>query len=369
MKKILFMIPNLSVGGAEKVLVNLVNNLDKSQFDITVQTLFGGGVNEQFLSKDIKYKYCFKKTFRANSQILKLFSKEFLFRKFIKEHYDIVVSYLEGPTARIVAGCEEENTKLISWIHVQQDTKNNASYSFRSYNEAQKCYSKYDRIVCVSDYVKQDFLSLFDIEKPIDVLYNTNETNRIIELSFESLSEPLDENSFKLCVVGKITKKKGCDRIARIQKKMLDCGLNTHLYYLGVGPEEDNIKQFAVENGIADSITFLGYQTNPYKYIKQCDLFVSASYAEGFNTAATEALILGVPVCTVDVSGMKEMLGENNEYGIVTENNEDALYEGINKILTTPGLLDYYASKALKRGKAFSTEKTTKAVEEMLLSL
>ena len=81
MKKILFFIPNLSVGGAEKVLVNLVNNMDRSKFDITVQTLFAGGVNEQFLNADIKYKYCFKKTFRGNSQILKMFSPKHLYKK------------------------------------------------------------------------------------------------------------------------------------------------------------------------------------------------------------------------------------------------------------------------------------------------
>ena len=68
-------------------------------------------------------------------------------------------------------------------------------------------------------------------------------------------------------------------------------------------------------------VDFLGYQTNLYKYVAKCDLFVCASHAEGFSTAATEALILGVPVCTVEVSGMKEMLGENNEYGIITEND------------------------------------------------
>ena len=68
-------------------------------------------------------------------------------------------------------------------------------------------------------------------------------------------------------------------------------------------------------------------------------------------------------------SGMTELLGENNEYGIVTENDEDALYEGIKKMLTKPNLLDAYAAKAKERGKAFSTEKTVKAVEEMLSAL
>ena len=78
---------------------------------------------------------------------------------------------------------------------------------------------------------------------------------------------------------------------------------------------------------------------------------------------------MGIPVVTVEVSGMKEMLGDNNEYGIVTENNEDALYDGIKKILSEKGLLEYYAKQAKIRGERFSTKKTVKAVEDMLESL
>ena len=364
------MIPNLSVGGAEKVLVNLVNNLDKSKFDITVQTLFGGGVNEQFLNKDVKYKYCFKNVFRANSQILKLFSYKFLFKRFIKEHYDIIVSYLEGPTARIVAGCQDKDTKLVSWIHIQQENEKNAAYSFRSYKEAKKCYSRYDRLVCVSEYVKQDFQNIFDIDKPIDILYNTNETQQIIDKAKEPVEDGVfKDDEIKICVIGKISKRKGCDRIVRIQKKLLADGLKTHIYFLGNGIDEDFVKKFIKENGIENSVTLLGYQTNPYKYLKNCDLFICASLAEGFSTAATEALILGVPVVTVEVSGMKEMLGANNEYGIVTENSEEALFQGIKRMINNPDLLSYYQKKALIRGKTFNTDNTVKAIENMMLNL
>ncbi|MDY3308100.1 MAG: glycosyltransferase, partial [Eubacteriales bacterium] len=94
--------------------------------------------------------------------------------------------------------------------------------------------------------------------------------------------------------------------------------------------------------------------------------FVCASHAEGFSTAATEALIVGTPVCTVEVSGMKEMLGENNEYGIVTENDDEALYKGIKSLIDAPELLAHYKHRAEMRGKTFSTENTVKAVEEML---
>ena len=120
---------------------------------------------------------------------------------------------------------------------------------------------------------------------------------------------------------------------------------------------------------MTDCVTFLGYQTNPYKYVSKCDLFVCASHSEGFSTAATEALIVGTPVCTVEVSGMKEMLGENNEWGVVTENSEEALYQGIKRLLDNPAELAHYKEKAAERGKNFSTEETVKAVEKMLLEL
>lgn len=125
---------------------------------------------------------------------------------------------------------------------------------------------------------------------------------------------------------------------------------------MGVGSEEENIRLFAKNNGLENSITLLGYQTNPYKYIAKCDMLICASFAEGFSTAATEALILGVPVVTVEVSGMKEMLGDNNEYGIVTDNDEDALYNGIKKILSEDGMLKEYAERAKER-ESFSVRK------------
>lgn len=87
MKKILFLIPTLGQGGAEKVLVNLVNNMDKEKFDITVQTLFDVGVNKQFLHNNIKYISHYKRLFPGNSKYLCLFSPKRLFRKFIKRGY------------------------------------------------------------------------------------------------------------------------------------------------------------------------------------------------------------------------------------------------------------------------------------------
>ena len=138
------------------------------------------------------------------------------------------------------------------------------------------------------------------------------------------------------------------------------------MFILGIGPLQQELEQYISEHHLEKQITLLGYQMNPYKYMAQCDLFVCASLAEGFSTAATEALIVGTPVCTVEVSGMKEMLGENNEWGVVTENSEEALYQGLRKLLDSPALLAHYKEQAAERGKTFRTENTVRAVEEML---
>jgi len=370
MKKLLFLIHDLSVGGAEKVLVNLVNNMDRDKFDITVVSLFGGGVNEQFLHPDIHYHAVFRKVIPGNSKLMKLFTPAQLHRFIIKGHYDIEVSYLEGPSARIISGCPDKDTKLVSWIHVEQHTRECACGSFRSYAEAQKCYGKFHRTVCVSEYVRNDFLSIFPEIGNAEALYNTNETRQIRRLADEPAEDGIfRRDEIRLVGVGKVVRKKGFDRLARIHKRLRDDGFPVHSYVLGVGDQQAEIQKYLDANDLSDSFTFLGYQTNPYKYVSKCDLLVCASFAEGFSTAATEALIVGTPVCTVDVSGMKEMLGENNEYGVVCENDEAALYEAIRDLLSRPERLEHYQKQAAIRGKYFSTENTVKAVEEMLEGL
>ena len=367
MKKILFMIHDLGQGGAEKVLVNLVNNMNHNEFDITVMSLFGGGVNEQFLKKEIKYQTVFSKSFPGNSHLMKLYTPEQLHSFFVKEKYDIEVSYLEGPCARIISGCPYKETKLVSWIHVEQRTKECAAGAFRNYRESAACYKRFDKIVCVSESVKDDFMNLYPEIQDAVVLYNTNETDQILKLKDEAVEDGIFKaGEIRLCGVGKIMPNKGFDKLARIHKRLRDDGYPVHTYILGKGPERKKIEQYLSENQLEDSFTFLGYQTNPYKYMARCNVFVCTSIAEGFSTAATEALIVGVPVVTTPVAGMKEMLGEKNEYGVIVENSEDTIYKTLKSLIKDKKLLYEYKEKARFRGQDFSKENTVKAVEASL---
>lgn len=370
MKKVLFLIRDLGHGGAEKVLVNLVNHMDRGKFDITVMTLFDEGVNRQFLAPHIKYKSCFKKSIPGNSHIMKLLSPAQLHKLLIKDVYDIEIAYLEGPAARVISGCNNKDTKLVSWIHCTQDSEKKISVGFRNFIETEYAYNHFNKTVFVSKSTENAFKNLIsDIDS--EVIYNTNDSEQILKSASENIDIEFKKSEINIISTGRILPVKGFDRLARIHARLISEGYSVHTYILGEGSESHKaeIANIIKENNISDNFTFLGYKTNPYKFISKADLFVCSSHSEGFSTAATEALIVGTPVCTVEVAGMKEMLGENNEFGIVTENSDEALYQGIKTFLDSPELLAHYKEKAKERGKFFSTEKTVKAVEDMLINL
>jgi glycosyltransferase involved in cell wall biosynthesis len=228
----------------------------------------------------------------------------------------------------------------------------------------------FDVIVAVGQTVKEGYLSKIPTNKAIKILYNTNETERILELAKENVDnfENMGEE-VKICSVGKLIPVKSFDRLIRVHKRLLDAGYDHNVYLIGKGSEKENLQKLVATLKLQDSVHLIGFRENPYAYVSKSDLYVCSSIREGFSTAVTEALVLGVPVVTTECSGMKELLGENNEYGIVTENSEDGLYEGLKAMLSNPELRASYKEKAKERGKRFGREQTVQAVEEMLLTL
>ena len=370
--KLLFLIPTLENGGAEKVLVNLVNNLDYTRYDVTLQTIFDWGIHKEKLVENVHYKSFLKKPFRGYSRLLWIIPSSLLYKLVVKEKYDIVIAYLEGSSAKIVSGCPYPNSKKIAWIHTVMDTPERLSIGFPNVQKALNTYNSFDKIVFVSNSSLQAFRSTSGLNLPQGmVIYNTNETDRIRRLSNEKVYDiSEDDNSFKICIIGKITPNKGVDRLAHILNRLIQEKYLVHVYVIGTGEQQEKISSYIKTNNLVKYFTFLGYQENPYKYIAACDLYVCASYREGLSTAVTESLIVGTPVVSTNCSGSFELLGEMNEYGIVTDNNEESLYKAIKKFITNPELLAYYKKQAKKRGYFFSTEKTVnqvvKLVEEVM---
>lgn len=371
MIKVLFFLSNLGNGGAEKVLVNLVNHMDTQQFDITVMTLFDEGENRERLASHIHYTSCMKKARKGLVQLMRCVSPKLLHRLFIKESYDLEISYLEGIATRIVSGCQNPETKRIAWVHTEFVSKEFAAHVYRNFRETVECYERFDRIVCVSEQVRNRFCALIGItaQKTI-VQYNTNDSDLIRALAQEPVTDCVfSENEFKIVAVGKIIQNKGFDRLARVLKKLLADGLSLHMYIVGVGEDKEKIEKYLTTEGISHAFTFVGYKKNPYRYVSRCDLFVCSSYREGFSTAATEALIVGTPVLTVDVSGMRELLGEHNDYGIIVPNDDDSLYQGLRDYIRNPELHQKYGMLAKKRGNCFNRDITVSETENVLIEI
>lgn len=367
MKKILFLIPSLAGGGAEKVLVNMVNHLDCKKYDITVQCLFDVGINKQYLASHIHYKYVFKRIIRGNKHIFKFFSPRFLFNKFVKEDYDIVVSYFQSPTTRIVAGCPNPKTKIVQWVHNEFHDRKKITSCYRSDLECMELQKRYDANVYVANTVKEIYLDTFpelrENQENI-VLYNVVESDMIRERSLEPVAEQ-EKFTHKrtLISVGRMVPQKSFDRLLRVARKLKNDGFDFGLILLGTGELEDKLKEQSRELKLEDTVSFLGYQTNPYKYVRNADLFVCSSLHEGFCTAVTESLIVGTPVITTMCSGMEELLGKNYEYGIIVDNDEDALYEGVRELLQDDENLSAYSAKAVERGKQFIAEQKIAEIE------
>lgn len=366
-KRVLFLIPTLSTGGAENVLINLVNNMDFKQFEITVQTLFDKDSQKNRLNSHIRYKYFLKNAFKGNSKIFPLVSAKVLYKLIVKEEYDIVISYLQGPTTYILSGCPFENTKKVAWVHTAFDSKKSFCSGFKSFDNAVKVYRSYDKIAFVAKDVKERFEDISGIvSEKNTILYNTIESDRVLSESKESINDiSFSNKAINLISVGKIESMKGYDRLVRVHKRLIEEGLKHSIYILGEGLQKSKLENYINNNGLADSFSFLGFKNNPYKYVANADLYVCSSRREGFSTAVTESLIVGTPVISTNCSGARELLGYNNEYGIVTDNTEDALYEGIKRVLEDHELLRRYKVEATKRGAKFNKEKTVNDVEEM----
>lgn len=367
MISVLFLIPTLDRGGAENVLVDLVNHMDQSKFQITVQTLFDQNSQKSRLKKGIEYRTFLKHQFRGNSRLFARIPAGLLYRVIVRKRYDIVVSYLEGPTTHIVSGCPYSNSKKVAWIHSSLDTERALAAGFISKKDAVKAYQALDRVVFVAVSAREKVENIAG--KPFSnalVLYNSIDTGYVKSCAKEPITDGLfSDDEFCIVSTGKITSVKGYDRLAHVQKRLVESGYKTHIYIIGEGKDRQELEKYAAENSLSDSFTFLGFQNNPYKYVSKSDLFVCSSRREGFSTSISEALILGIPVVSTSCSGAHELLGDDSEYGIVTDNSEEGLYQGLTQIIEDNDLLSHYRKRAVERGKMFDIEKSVKSVESM----
>lgn len=367
MIKILFFIDSISGGGAEKVLRNLVNNMDQSKFEITVQTINDSVKADTLLKDGIRYKTINRFKNRVLNKLYQYWIRlcaelKILYSLYIKDDYDIEVAYLEcGPT-KIIASSTNKKAVKIAWVHCDLEKKEGFADSIE---KSRKYYEKYDKIVCVSENVKQSFEKLFGTDVDTTVLYNVNDENEIIEMAQAQINIKREKDVPLLEVIGRLSQEKGVDRLIRVCSRLKKERYSFELLILGEGEEREKLERIIEENDLSECVKLLGFISNPYPYMRMADILVCPSRYEGLSTVVTEGLILGKAIVTTQCSGMKELLGDS-EYGIVTENSEQGLYYGVKKLLDAPSTICDMSKRAKLKGKMLRKETTVKKTEKFL---
>ena len=363
MNKLLFLIHTLGGGGAEKALVNLANNLDPQKYDITVETMFGDGVNAKSLKPHIHYVSKKAPCPKGISVILKFIPARWLYRFFIgNQEFDLIIAFMHGAPVKVISGAK--NSRRIAWLHNGNPKTSTMFSPWFLQKDAFHAYRICKAIVGVCQSVSSAFSEYTSIHNNIHVVYNTIESDAILELAKQHVSIEINHNVTNIVSTGRLGKEKGYLRLLDVCKRLKDEGYRFGLYLIGTGSEENALKEYTRDIHLDEEVIFLGYQENPYRYIDKCDLFVCSSFTEGLSTATIEALILGKAIVSTNVSGAKEILG-NNEYGLIVENSTDGIYDGIKKMLDNPKLMNEYCVKAKLHGVHFSKTATVRAAEDL----
>ena len=387
-KKLLFVVHTLQIGGAEKILVNILKYISKRKYDITVLALVDDGVfvDEVKNIEGVTYKYVFKSYFkkaRANkeskfhkiatnimSSIWKRYLKKLkynsreLYEKYVDEKYDVEIAFLEGKVSKFVSSSNNKDSKKIAWIHTDINIGTNSI--FIDDDDEKNCYNTFDKVVCVSREVRNRFIQKTGRDNNVLVQINPVDCLDILEKAKEELTIKKNNDVPVVCTVGRLVQVKGYDRLLEVHKRLIDEGIMHELWIVGDGVERKKLEDYIRKNKLEKSARLMGYSNNPYKYVKNSDIFVCASRIEGLSTVIVEATILEKVIVSTDCPGAKEILGDDNECGMVVENDAVGIYEGLKAVLTDKELEKKYQENIKKRSELFNLRNSIGQIEDII---
>lgn len=381
MKTILFLCESLGIGGAEKALYTLLSHIDKSVYRITVCTLCDIGYYSDLVKKIPNIKYhsilnpsesWFKSSLYKLRYLLiyRILSPKLIYKFFIPKNNDIEIAFCEGFSTKILANSNNKSSKKIAWVHTDL-LKNNWPISigvYKTLTDEILSYSRYDRIVGVSNSVTNNLNKLFKHKFNVQTIYNLIDVLEINKLAKVNPIIKQDISTFNIVSVGRLEYVKGYDRLITVCARLiLDDNINITLTIVGDGNEYKNLSEQIKRLSLENRVQLVGVKNNPYPYILNADLYVCPSRQEGYNLALAEAIILGKPCASTNCSGPDEIL-DNGRFGMLVDNDDIKLYEALKFILRTPSFLQELKEKAIERTNFFSVKKNIDSFYQLIES-
>lgn len=375
-KKLLFIIPAMPGGGTEKVLIDILRNMDYEHYEITMFMEFGDGVYMNDIPAEVEILYLFKQHSVWHDRLFRLLRATHTYIFFHSTYYksaaqhllkgrkfDTIISFLEGNALRFHSYLLGQSKRNISWIHIDLKKKHWSLQFFKDQKEEQNTYQEMDNIVCVSNDVEKALLEMYpSLKDKCTVIYNLIDRKAILR---EAASIQVRKDKFTICMVGRLNRQKRYDRALAVMKKLKEERRDFELWILGSGDLENSFKEMVQEYNIEKNVRFLGFVKPPYAYMKCADLYLNTSEAEGYPLVICEALCLALPVVATNISGNYEILSDS-KYGILTDETEESIYQGIKKVMDDMSLRKQYSQKALERSAMFDVSATMSAIERIL---
>lgn len=369
-KRILFIDGPLGGGGAERVLIDILRNIDYDRYEVDLAVICRGGelmdevphqVNVIELwrgySWDYKLALRLSKWFHCNY----LFARKMNGRK-LRRDYDLEISFLEGMPLKLGA-LRTAKAKKATWVHVDLDTRRYEAGQFYS-GEELAAYNKMDFVVSVSKDCENAFCRRFPectVEKR--VIYNPIDREKIVRMADEFKVEK-PEDVLTVITVGRLTSQKNPERMLQVAALAKEAGLPVRFKWVGDGALRSQMETLRDEMGLKGMVEFTGFCKNPFPHIKAADIMMVTSDFEGFCLVICEAMCLGVPVISTRTAGPGEII--NNTYGVLTACSAEALFEALKDFIENTEDLEKMVKCALTRPDDYSIEKTIEKLYDLI---
>ncbi len=373
--KILFFISSLEAGGAERVMVYLLRHINKKIFQPVLLLLYPPYALHyyKYVPEDVEIKIVQREKESFISKIKQLLHILYTIHKI---NPDVILSMLTH--CNIIALL----AKILLRKKVIISEHNNLGEIIKQPSDryilgipvsfmVKRLYNYADLIVTVSNGVKENLLNEFNVKpKKAKNIYNPIDLDFISSLKDIKPDHPFFKNNFPVIVsLGRLVNQKGFDILLRVFKKVLHL-IDSRLIIIGDGNEREKLLKEAKDLKILNKVSFIGFQTNPFKYLFNSDLYVLSSRTEGMPVSLLEAMACGLPVVAFDCkSGPREIL-ENGKYGVlVPEGDEEELANSIINIINNPELRQHLSELSEKRAKDFEIYKIVAEYEKEILNI
>ena len=390
-KNVIIRSGSLRMGGLERVLIEVLQNIDKKKYNLTLVIDDDCGednIFEKDIPKEISYYFLKSQKLIEKTNYYKLRRKNILYKlmyniymnietyiksKNIKKlieklgKIDVFIDYDAGATKYIE---NIEADKKVVWIHNSIPNLKKSEGKIKRFG---KRLEKYDRIVAICDEMKEELKDIYpNLKDKIIRIYNPFNFSRVLNLK-DDMSELTEKDKELLnedyCIaISRLdTVQKDYKTLLKAFKILKSKGINKKLYIVGDGPSKEEIENMIKEYDLIEEVKLLGRFKNPYVWLNNADFFIHSSKYEGFGLVLIEAAILDKLIISSNCPvGPTEIL-ENGKNGILFNvGDSQELAEKIEKVLNDKNLRNRYILSMKERREDFKKENVLKEYEKLI---